>query len=63
MAIGGFNGKDYLASVEIFDFERQKWVEIASLSLARFSHSAVVTNDFQSVIVSGGFNMKPLKSV
>ena len=26
MAIGGFNGKDYLASVELFDFEKQKWV-------------------------------------
>lgn len=33
------------------------------LLMARFAHTAVVTNDLQSVIVSGGFNKYPLKCV
>ena len=33
------------------------------LSMPRFAHTAVITNDLQSVIVSGGFNKEPLKSV
>lgn len=29
---------------------------------ARFAHTAVVSSDMQSIIVSGGFNKKPLKT-
>lgn len=63
LAIGGYNGKNYLNNVELFDFDKEKWVELPPLTMPRFAHTAVVTNDLQSIIVSGGFNKQPLKSV
>jgi hypothetical protein len=63
MAIGGYNGKKYLSSVELFSFKTNKWEDIAPMQKARFAHTAVLTHDLSSVIVSGGFNEGPLKSV
>ena len=33
------------------------------MNQARFTHSAVCTSDYQSIIVFGGFENKPLRSV
>jgi hypothetical protein len=39
----------------MFDYEINKWVEVDSLIQGRFTHSAIVTGDYQKIIVFGGF--------
>lgn len=62
-AIGGYDGHNCLADVELYDFSKCKWIQVKSMSYPRFAHTALVTQDLQRVIVSGGFNQKALKSV
>lgn len=62
-AIGGHDGKSFLKSVEMYDFESEDWVEVASLNQARFTHTALCTGDYQNIIVLGGFQNQPLKTV
>ncbi len=33
------------------------------MNQSRFTHTAVVTNDYQNILVFGGFQNEPLKSV
>lgn len=61
-AIGGYDGNQYLNQVEFYDFRTKKWNEGPPMVQARFAHTAVVSSDMQSIIVSGGFNKKPLKT-
>ena len=46
----------------MFDYEINKWVEVDSLIQGRFTHSAIVTGDYQKIIVFGGFQECALKS-
>ena len=62
-AIGGHDGKGFLKPVEMYYFQLENWVQIASMNQARFRHSAVCTSDYQNIIVFGGFQIQPLKSV
>lgn len=62
-AIGGYNGHTPLPDVEMFDYGKNKWVQVQPMSVPRFAHTALVTTDYRQIIVSGGFNYRALKSV
>ena len=45
-AIGGYNGKDYINTVEKYDFMANKWVTVRPMKRARCTLSAVASIDF-----------------
>jgi len=61
-AIGGF-GEKYLNSVERFDLEQNKWVNVKSMKNAWCTHSAVTSSDCWFIFVIGGFDDNPISSV
>jgi hypothetical protein len=44
-AIGGYDGRQYLATVEKFDLQKQEWFYVKSMNTARCTLSAVTSND------------------
>ena len=62
-AIGGYDGANYLNTVERYDEEKDQWVVVAPLNHARCTLAAVATPDLQAVYVFGGFDGGPLSSV
>jgi influenza virus NS1A-binding protein len=44
-AIGGYDGKEYLSSVERYDLDRKAWVKVASMNIPRCTLSAVASPD------------------
>ena len=62
-AIGGFDGEDYLSSVERYDELTDRWVQVASLKRKRCTMAAVGSIDNQYIYVMGGFETVPLDCV
>lgn len=44
-AIGGYNGKDYINTVEKYDFLTNRWISVSSMKRARCTLSAVASID------------------
>ena len=61
--LGGFNGKDYLTSVERFDEGKNEWTLVSEMSIGKCAMSAVVTSDCQFIYVFGGYNGAALGEV
>lgn len=62
-AIGGYNGKDYIASVERYDINADKWTIISSLNSPKCTMTAVASPNFKTFYVIGGFNGMQLNEV
>jgi len=62
-AIGGYNGKEYVATVERYDIFSNEWVAVTPMRRARCTLSAVVSGDCQYIYALGGFNGTALSSV
>jgi Kelch motif. len=62
-AIGGFDGENYLSTVERYDEQTNEWVFVSPMNYARCTLSAVSSGDFQHIYVFGGFDNGPLKTV
>lgn len=62
-AIGGFDGDDYLSSVECYDDINDKWIVKKSLKHKRCTMAAVTSIDNNYIYVMGGFETVPLDSV
>jgi hypothetical protein len=62
-AIGGYDGKQYLASVEKFDLQTKTWVSLRPMETPRCTLSAVASNDCQYIYAMGGFNGAALEIV
>ena len=63
-AVGGYSGKQYIASVERFDIERNCWTLIEAMLSPKCTLSCVVSvPDFRYIYALGGFNGKPLDEV
>lgn len=45
-AIGGFDGENYLSSVEKYDDSTNEWVFVSSMNYPRCTLSAVSSGDF-----------------
>ena len=44
-AIGGYDGRQYLSTVEKFDLQKQQWTYVKSMNTARCTLSAVASTD------------------
>jgi influenza virus NS1A-binding protein len=62
-AIGGYNGKDYISTVERYNITENTWESICDLNSSKCTMSAVVSPDFQSLFVIGGFNGVQLNEI
>lgn len=62
-AIGGYDGHQALKSIELYDYSKEKWIEVGELRHARFAHTAVLTSDLQYLIICGGYDTKALRSL
>jgi len=62
-AIGGYNGKDYVATVEKYDFFRNEWIVVTPMKTPRCTLSAVASSDCMHIYAIGGFNGEALDSV
>ncbi len=62
-AIGGYDGKQYLNTVEKFDLSQQKWVQVKAMNTSRCTLSAVASADCQYIYSLGGFNGNSLDLV
>ena len=61
-ALGGFDGKNYLSSVERYDETKNRWQYVSSMNYARCTLSAIASPD-QNIYVLGGFDNGPLNTV
>lgn len=59
-AIGGFDGCQYLKSVEKYDFMTKKWEYIEDMNFPKCHFSCVNSNDFRYIYVIGGYDGKPI---
>ncbi len=55
-AIGGYNGKEYINTVEKYDFFSNEWIEVTKMNTPRCTLSAVSSPDCQYIYAIGGFN-------
>lgn len=64
-AIGGYDGKNHLSSVQKLDFIQNSWIIIKNMNEGRSTHSGVCTFDYQKILVFGGYgnNKNSLKSI
>jgi len=62
-AIGGYDGRQYLATVEKYDLQKQQWQYVRSMNTARCTLSAVASSDCQYIYVLGGYNGQALNLV
>ena len=61
--VGGYDGVNFLSSVEFYEEETDKWYIVSFLNIPRCLHSSVVSFDGNGILVFGGFNEQPLASV
>jgi influenza virus NS1A-binding protein len=61
--LGGYDGCQYLKSVEKFDLSIKKWKYVQDMNYPRCFSSSVNSFDFQYIYTVGGFDGKPLSSV
>lgn len=47
----------------MFDFNKKVWVQAGQMRHARFAHTALISKDLQFIIISGGYDTKPLRNV
>ena len=45
-AIGGYNGKDYISTVERYDISEDKWTLISKLNSPKCTMTAIASPDF-----------------
>lgn len=62
-AIGGFDGCQYLKSVEKYDISVRKWKYVQELNYSRCFSSSVNSFDFQFIYTIGGYDGKPLNTI
>ena len=55
-AVGGYNGKDYISSIERLNIQSNEWQLVGHLSSPKCTMSSVASPDMQSILIIGGFN-------
>ncbi len=43
IALGGYDGNEFLSSVECYDMEKKQWEQVIQLTSERSGHAAVVS--------------------
>lgn len=62
-AVGGYNGKDYISSVERYDIAANRWEIVSKLNAPKCTMTAVASPNFHCFYVIGGFNGIQLNDV
>ena len=62
-AIGGYNGKDYISSIERYSIELDSWELVCHLNSPKCTMTAVASPNNQFFYVIGGFNGTQLNEV
>jgi hypothetical protein len=60
LMVGGYNGKNRLASAEIYDPAKGAWRETGSLTMARSSHTTTLLSDGTVLVVGGSDGSRAL---
>jgi hypothetical protein len=60
---GGFDGSQYLKSVEKYDFLTKKWKLLADMIFPKSMTTCVSSNDCQFIFTLGGFDGKPMNVI
>lgn len=61
--LGGFDGENYLSSVERLDPETMEWTTVKGMKRARCTAAAVASADHQFIYIIGGFDNGPLDNL
>jgi influenza virus NS1A-binding protein len=61
--IGGYNGSDYLRSVEKYDFNQKRWKYIGEMNYPKCHFSCVASSDFQYIYTLGGYDGRALSYI
>lgn len=63
-AVGGYSGKQYIATVERYDIQEDRWSVIEPMQSPRCTLSCIVSvPDYRYIYAIGGFSGKPLDTV
>ena len=54
--LGGYDGENYLNSVEKYDLEKNVWVVVQPLNCQRCTMACVSSPDYSSIYALGGYN-------
>ena len=46
LAMGGYNGTDFVSTVELYNPESEEWIIFGNMTSERSGHGAAVTIDF-----------------
>lgn len=60
---GGYNGLEYVPSVQKLDLTTYTWQDLKPMNTARGTFSALSSNNYSHIFVIGGFNGQPLDHV
>lgn len=61
--LGGYNGKEYLNTVQRYDYFTQKWSIMKPMNSARGTFSSIVSPNCNFIYAIGGFNGQPIDHV
>mmetsp|Transcript_16547 Transcript_16547/g.15847 ORF Transcript_16547/g.15847 Transcript_16547/m.15847 type:complete len:115 (+) Transcript_16547:1465-1809(+) len=61
--LGGYNGQEYVNTVERLEFATFKWTLMRPMNSARGTFSALVSSNCSFIYVIGGFNGQPIDHV
>lgn len=54
--LGGYNGVEYLNSVDKYDFSTKKWSSIKPMNTNRGTFAAIASPNYRYIYAIGGFN-------
>ena len=46
MALGGYNGVDFVSTVEMYNSDTDQWMVVGNMTSERSGHAAAITIDF-----------------
>jgi influenza virus NS1A-binding protein len=61
--LGGYNGREYLNTMERYEIFSGKWSEVRPMNTSRGTFSAIVSQNCNYIYAIGGFNAQPLDHV
>lgn len=61
--LGGYNGKEYLSTVERYDYFSQKWTTMRPMNSQRGTFASIVSANCNFIYAIGGFNGEPIEQV
>ena len=61
--LGGFDGVQYLKSIEKYDFVSKSWIYLKDMTYSKCYFGASPSADYRFIFTFGGYNGRPLNVV